>query len=75
MTDITPDHHHSVHGRRALGLEYGVYFACIFAVALPGAALGWGRALLAGDRAQLRRGVFARAWRQAQAITPVIFSA
>jgi hypothetical protein len=55
--------------------EYRVYFAIIFALALPSAFVKWLRAIVTGDTAGIRRGVIDRAWSDAATITPLIFSA
>jgi hypothetical protein len=75
MTDHTSNGPLPAHYRRDLTIEYAVYFAVIFAAALPGAALGWLAGFARADRSQPNRGVVARAWSQARTITPLIFSA
>ena len=77
MTDMTthapvsPDLRAS-HRRSPPRGEYQVYFALIFAVALPGAALGWTRDALTGEAG---KGPVARALSHAHTITPQIFRA
>jgi hypothetical protein len=75
MSDHTAGHHgvhHAHHAHRVPRAEYMAYFALIFLAAIPFAAVAW-----AWEVAHHRRlpvhGPFARAWREAGAITPAIF--
>jgi hypothetical protein len=54
--------------------EFRAYFALIFLLALPVGCITWTLAL-ATDRRLPRLGPFARAYYDAKAITPMIFSA
>jgi hypothetical protein len=54
--------------------EYMAYFAIIFLSALPLACLTWGLAALRQRRLPAK-GPIAKAWSQANIITPMIFSA
>lgn len=60
--------------RGTTGLEYKVYFALIFALMLPGAALGWIRDMLVRHDGA-GKGPIGRALSQAHTITPQIFCA
>ncbi|WP_375227328.1 cytochrome PufQ [Roseobacter sp. S98] len=60
--------------RRRHGLEFNVYFAIIFLATLPLATLTWALAAIR-SRSFTEKGPMARAWTQAQIITPMIFSA
>ena len=62
------------HCARPSRAEFRVYFAVIFLATLPLASLTWAMALLRGGRWP-EKGPVARAWSQAQIITPMIFSA
>ena len=70
MTSNTPDRSHN--GRRR-NFEYLVYFTLIFFVSLPFASLRWGRDV-ARYRSLNVRGPMARAWSEADRMTPFIFS-
>ena len=74
MTDVTSQAHLAAPPRRRRSAEFHLYFVLIFFLALPAAWIGWGR-----DVARLRtlnlRGPMARAWREADRITPMIFQA
>ncbi len=71
MTDIT-----STPPRRATrrGLEFHAYFALIFLIALPFSAVAWVLDIAARRTLNLP-GPLARAWSEADRITPLIFSA
>lgn len=58
----------------APSVEYQVYFALIFAVALPGTVPGWARDAVLGREAA-GKGPVARALCHAHTITPQIFRA
>jgi PufQ cytochrome subunit len=55
-------------------LEFYVYFAVIFLVAIPFAILGWVAAAVMRGRMPDQNAI-SRAWSEAQAITPLIFRA
>ncbi len=74
MTDLTQIPPPSRRSRHASQAEFRVYFAAIFVLALPAATAKWTRAALTGDKAGMRRGVLARAYKEAATITPLIFS-
>jgi hypothetical protein len=57
---------------RAPRAEFVVYFAVIFLVAIPFAALAW-LVQAATEQRLPSHGPLARAWREAGAITPAIF--
>ena len=59
---------------RRRGLEFQLYFALIFALALPVATLRWMRDVVQYRTLDLR-GPLARAWAEADRTTPLIFSA
>ena len=73
MTDITST---PPHARRAArrGLEFHAYFARIFLIALPFSTVGWVLDIVARRTLNLP-GPLARAWAEADRITPLIFSA
>ncbi len=74
MTDITSNPPlRSPHGRRR-NVEFKVYFATIFIVALPFATVRYLRDI-ARFRTLNLRGPLARAWAEADRTTPFIFSA
>jgi PufQ cytochrome subunit len=64
----------SAHPVRVPRAEFRAYFTVIFLLALPVGLVTWTLALLR-TRAVPRLGPFARAWYDAKAITPMIFSA
>ena len=76
MSDHTAgDHggaHSSSYGHRTPKIEFYVYFALIFVVAIPFATAAWIFGLFR-DRQLPVHGPMARAWREAGAITPAIF--
>jgi len=59
------------HDRRTA--EYYLYFTLIFLIALPSAFIGWMREVMWRRTLNLS-GPLARAWREADRITPLIFS-
>lgn len=73
MTDITSNPPLRRSAPRRSSAEYRVYFLCIFLVALPFAFLRWGREAIRLRTLNLR-GPLARAWLEADRITPMIFS-
>ncbi|MBN2631080.1 MAG: protein pufQ [Rhodobacteraceae bacterium] len=71
MSDHTAGgHDHHVH--RTPRAEFYIYFALIFAVAIPLATFAWVWVLITEQRLPVH-GPLARAWREAGAITPAIF--
>ncbi len=74
MTDLTSNPPQRAHSSRRRTPEYWLYFVPIFFVALPFTTLRWGREI--AERRTLNvRGPMARAWSEADRITPLIFSA
>ncbi len=73
MTDITSSAPHTRRSTRR-GAEFHLYFALIFLVALPFAAVGWVADIVTRRTLNLH-GPLARAWAEADRITPLIFSA
>ena len=72
MSDQTADA--PVHKYRTPRTEYRVYFTIIFLFAVPFAILSWAWTALR-TRRRPAQGPITRAWTEAQAITPLIFSA
>ena len=72
MTDITSGPQQKSSGRRR-GAEYWVYFTLIFVLALPSATIRWVRDIMRQQTLNLR-GPMARAWAEADRLTPIIFS-
>ncbi|WP_317057448.1 MULTISPECIES: cytochrome PufQ [Roseovarius] len=74
MTDLTsnPPQRGSTNRRRTL--EYWLYFVPIFFLALPFTFWRWGRDIVNMKSLNVR-GPLARAWSEADRITPLIFSA
>ena len=60
--------------RRKTNIEFSVYFVIIFIATLPLATLTWAMQAIR-SRSFTDKGPMARAWTQAQIITPMIFSA
>ena len=73
MTDVTSNGKPGRPGRRR-SAEYAVYFTLIFLFALPFATASWLRDVARRGTLNLR-GPWARAWVEADAVTPMIFSA
>jgi hypothetical protein len=71
MSDQTAGGHDN-HAHRTPKAEFYVYFALIFAVAIPLAVLAWVWSVIRHQRLPVH-GPLARAWREAGAITPAIF--
>lgn len=73
MTDFTSD---APRGRNASkrGTEFTFYFSLIFIVAIPFAMFGWVLDVFQKQTLNLH-GPLARAWAEADRITPLIFSA
>ncbi len=74
MTDMTSNPPHRGHHGRRRSLEFKVYFATIFIVALPFATVRYLRDVSEYRTLNLR-GPLARAWSEADRTTPFIFSA
>lgn len=76
MSDHTAGGGHGLggahHAHRTPKTEFYVYFALIFLIAIPFAALAWAIQLVT-DRRLPVHGPLARAWREAGSITPEIF--
>jgi hypothetical protein len=72
MTDYTSDTPVTRH--KPPRTEFMIYFAIIFAAALPLATLTWALAAIRTG-SMTDRGPIKRAWSQARIITPMIFSA
>ncbi|MEM9047363.1 MAG: cytochrome PufQ [Pseudomonadota bacterium] len=70
MTDHTASYSHARQDRQARGVEFWFYFALIFVAALPFAVFAWARVL-----GRDGKGIVRRAWAEADAIVPTIFSA
>jgi hypothetical protein len=64
--------HHTHSAHRTPKAEFYVYFALIFLVAIPFAAVAWVYQLVTERRLPVH-GPLARAWREAGSITPNIF--
>ncbi|MCM2562040.1 cytochrome PufQ [Lutimaribacter sp. EGI FJ00015] len=74
MTDVTsklPTRPSRCISRRSA--EFRVFFALFFVVAIPFATISWVRAV-ARERTLITRGPLARAWAEADRITPIVFS-
>ncbi|SMX31850.1 cytochrome PufQ [Maliponia aquimaris] len=71
VTSNTPRPHH--HAPRRRGAEFYTYFALIFIAALPFAAVDWILEIARRHTLNLR-GPLARAWAEADRITPLLFS-
>ena len=72
MSDQTANGHGAQHTHRTPKAEFYLYFALIFLIAIPFAAVGWVLKLVI-DRRLPVHGPLARAWREAGSITPEIF--
>lgn len=73
MTDMTSSPPVRRRAPRRNSAEYRVYFFCIFFVAIPFAAVRWIRDVIRHRTLNLI-GPLARAWLEADRITPTIFS-
>ncbi|RBI84559.1 protein pufQ [Rhodosalinus halophilus] len=74
MADITSNPPPRVRSGRRRGAEFHVYFALIFTVAIPFTTVRWTRDVIR-HRSLNMHGPLARAWAEADRITPLIFSA
>ncbi|WP_292284572.1 cytochrome PufQ [Marivita sp.] len=75
MTDFTSsDTRTSRHGHTKRGTEFLVYFSIIFIVAIPFALVIWMLEIFQKQTLNMP-GPLARAWCEADRITPLIFSA
>lgn len=75
MTDFTSSETRShKHGQTKRGTEFLVYFSIIFVVAIPFAFVIWMLEIFQKQTLNLH-GPLARAWAEADRITPLIFSA
>jgi PufQ cytochrome subunit len=73
MSDQTAGHGQGAHhAQRTPKAEFYLYFALIFLIAIPFAAVAWVVQLVI-DRRFPVHGPLARAWREAGSITPEIF--
>ncbi|MDU8910940.1 cytochrome PufQ [Aestuariicoccus sp. MJ-SS9] len=73
MTDFTSNDPRPRHHAKR-GMEFTVYFSIIFALAIPFAMVGWMLDVFQKQTLMLH-GPLARAWAEADRITPLIFSA
>ncbi|MFC3614233.1 cytochrome PufQ [Lutimaribacter marinistellae] len=74
MTDVASHTPSRPTGRRRRDAEFNVYFTLIFLTALPFVSVGWVRDVIRRRTLNLH-GPLARAWCEADRITPLIFSA
>ncbi len=74
MTDMTSNPPARTRCGRRRGAEFQFYFALIFTAAIPFAFAAWVRNVIR-YRSLNMHGPLARAWAEADRITPVIFSA
>jgi hypothetical protein len=74
MTDFTSNGPRAHRSTQKRGNEYLFYFIIIFFVAIPFAAAGWLLDVFQKQTLNLH-GPLARAWAEADRITPLIFSA
>ena len=74
MTDVTSDTVRTPKAHARRGAEFMVYFSIIFVLAIPFAAVGWVLDVFQKHTLMLH-GPLARAWAEADRITPLIFSA
>lgn len=74
MTDMTNTPMPRTANRQKRGLEYKIYFALIFILAIPVGTERW-IANVVRKRSLNTRGPLARAWADADRVTPLIFSA
>ena len=73
MTDIAPPSTPRRWTSRRRTVEFNLYFAVIFVLALPSASLAWARDVIRLRTLNLL-GPLARAWAEADRTTPLIFS-
>ncbi len=74
MADITSNPPPRSRCGRRRGAEFQFYFALIFVAAIPFASAAWVRDVIR-HRSLNMHGPLARAWAEADRITPLIFSA
>jgi len=74
MTDMTSTPPLRSRAGRRPAADHHVYFAIIFVFAIPSATLRWVRDVIRSRTLNLR-GPLARAWLEANRVTPMIFSA
>ena len=72
MTDVTSTPPHKARAKR--GTEFLLYFSLIFVLAIPFATIFWLIDVFQKQTLNLH-GPLARAWAEADRITPLIFSA
>jgi len=73
MTDFTSGEPMRRRATRRSSAEYRLYFFCIFFFAIPFASARWVRDVIRHKTLNLN-GPLARAWLEADRITPMIFS-
>ncbi len=73
MTDLMSNAPHQRRPGRRRNAEFFLYFGLIFVLALPGSFVGWVRDVIRFRSLNLL-GPLARAWSEADRITPLIFS-
>ncbi len=74
MTDVASHTPSRPHGRRRRDAEFIVYFTLIFLTALPFVSVAWVGEVIRRKTLNLP-GPLARAWCEADRITPLIYSA
>lgn len=74
MTDITSNPPRTSKGTSRRTSEFAVYFAIIFMLAIPFTTVSWLRDVFR-RRTLFLHGPLARAWAEADRVTPTIFSA
>lgn len=72
MADVTSNAPRT-HAPRKRGAEFHTYFVLIFIAALPFSTVGWVLDIMRRRTLNLR-GPLARAWAEADRITPLLFS-
>ena len=74
MTDITSNAPRARHHHVKRGAEFIIYFSILFVLAIPFATGAWVLEVIRKGTLNLH-GPLARAWAEADRITPLIFSA
>lgn len=74
MSDMTSDAPRARQNSGKKGAEFYVYFSIIFIFAIPFASVGWMLDVVQKHTLNLH-GPLARAWAEADRITPILFSA